>query len=450
MVFCFLLLPSSAPADTLINFADFSSFAARWSQSGCSSANNWCGGFDYDISGTVDANDLVLFSDTWLTSKDRVLSDDIAKVFIDRGIPSGTNRWVYDNGFALISLYEKYQRCHNPVYLKYIKDWTDVMVNSSGTITDPCYKPTDYNLDMTLCGRTCLAMYNQFHEVKYKLAADNLINNQLGAAGQPRCADGGFWHKYMYPYQMWLDGLYMAEPFAAQYGLMFNNSQWSYEAADQLTIIASHTQDPSTGLLYHAWADIASINSHGLSNPKWANATTGRSPEFWGRGLGWYSMALVDCLDYLPANHPKRQQVITILRSLATGLAYYQDPATGMWWQVVNKGYPQATYPTNWVESSGTGMFSYAIGKAVEKGYLDDPNYYRNVSRAGYEGLVANKVSYDTYGYVKLVGIVGSTSPGTYSQYVNNGQAAANDFRGLAALMRAALQYEKMTPVTYP
>jgi len=448
---CVLLSLVSYPctADTLINFTDYSSFAARWLETGCA-APTFCGGFDYDISGTVDANDLLLFSDTWLMSKSSVLSDDIARVYIDRGIPTGTNRWVYDNGFALHSLYEKYRRNHNPTYLKYLKDWVDTMVDPGGNVTDPCYRPTDYNLDMILCGRVCLAMYNHFHEQRYKLVADKLIGNQLGSINQPRTTDEGFWHKLKYPYQMWVDGLYMAEPFAAQYGAMFNHPQWTDEAAYQLILMASHNQDPSTGLLYHAWADLygISIDPNGYGVPSWADVTTGRSPEFWGRGIGWYSMALVDSLDHLPLDHPQRPQIIQILRDLASGLAAYQDPATGMWWQIVNKGYPRATYPTNYVESSCTGMFSYAIGKAVEKGYLD-PNYsdyYRSVSRSGYEGLVANKVSYDTYGYVRLVGIVSGTSPGSYSSYMSTAQAPANDFKGLAALMLAALQYEK-TPM---
>jgi unsaturated rhamnogalacturonyl hydrolase len=449
-----LIVTSSAPASTLVNFADFSSFAAEWSRSGCTSANSWCDGYDYNISGSVDSSDLALFSENWLTSKDHVLSDDIAKVFVDRGIPRGYNRWVYDNGFALISLYEKYKRCHNPVYLKYLKDWVDVMVDSSGNVTDAAYKPTDYNLDMILCGRICLAMYNEFGEQKYKLAADHLINNQLGAAGQPRTADGGFWHKKKYPGQMWLDGLFMAEPFVAQYGRMFDSSAWIDESANQLAVIASHTADPSTGLLYHAWADWPSIYAYSYTPlPAWSYTLEGHTSEFWGRAIGWYSMALVDCLDYLPADHPRRQELVTVVRNLTAGLATYQDPTTHMWWQVVNKGYPRTAYPTNWVESSCTGMFSYSIGKALEKGYLD-PNYsdyYRAASRTGYEGLVANKVSYDTSGYVKLTTICGSTSAGpNYAYYVGLSKATDNDFRGLAALMRAALQYEKMTPVIWP
>jgi unsaturated rhamnogalacturonyl hydrolase len=166
--------------------------------------------------------------------------------------------------------------------------------------------------------------------------------------------------------------------------------------------------------------------------------------------MGWYAMAIVDCLDYIPAEDPNRPKMITILNDLAAGLADFQDPATGMWWQIVNKGYPRATYPDNYTESSCTAMFSYALGKAVEKGYIpSDP--YLAVSRTGFEGLVDNKVSFDGSNLLVLIDTVGVGSlsgNGNYAYYVDTSQCprVTNDYKGVGALMRAALQYEKPLP----
>lgn len=447
-----LFLVSTNHADTLVSFADFSSFAANWARSGCTAANSWCGGFDYNITGTVDASDLALFSENWLTSKDHALSDDVASLIIHL---NPTKTWTYDRAFMVASLYEKWKRCHNPVYLKFVKDWVDPQVSSAGVITG--YKESDYNLDMVQPGRLLLAMHRHFGTAKYKLAADKLLT-QL--ANQPTTYDGGFWHKAVYPRQMWLDGVFMAEPFAAEYAQLFNAPQWYDEAAFQISLIATHTQDTQiypgdmsrTGLCYHGW-DASAFTTPPYTPKVWADPTTGHSPEFWGRAMGWYAMAMVDCLDYLPQDHAGRAQIVTILNGLAAGLADYQDPATGLWWQVVNKGYPRETYPDNYTESSCSAMFSYAIAKAVDKGYISsDPNYYRTVSRAALEGLQANKLSVDTEGFLVLkdtvqVGSLNTT--GDYAYYMAQARPD-NDVKGIGALMRAALQYEKMTPVTWP
>jgi unsaturated rhamnogalacturonyl hydrolase len=448
-----LLLPGVARADALVNFADFSSFASKWAQSGCTSTNGWCGGFDYNISGALDGKDLALFSETWLTSKDHVLSDDVAALIIHLNT---TKTWTYDRAFMVCSIYEKWKQCHNPVYLKYVKDWVDPQVSSTGVITG--YSESAYNLDMIQPGRLLLAMHRHFGTAKYKLAADKLLA-QL--TNQPTTYDGGFWHKLVYPRQMWLDGVFMAEPFASEYAQLFGAPQWFDEAASQITLISTHTQDTliypgditRTGLCYHGW-DASAFTTPPYTPKAWADPATGHAPEFWGRAMGWYAMAMVDCLDYLPPDHPQRNNIIAILNSLAAGLAAYQDPATGMWWQIVDKGYPRETYYDNYTESSCTGMFSYAIGKAVEKGYIvSDPNYYRAVSRAGLEGLRDHKVSYDASGgWLRLVDTVSVGSlntTGDYAYYMAQTRPD-NDVKGIGALMRAALQYEKMTPVTFP
>jgi unsaturated rhamnogalacturonyl hydrolase len=453
-----LLFFSSSVLADLYDFNDFADFANHWLQSGCNSGNSWCGGFDYDISGTVDAEDFIRFNGLWLTSKDNLLSDDIADWIFDHSVPS---KWNYDNGFVLLSLYEKWLVRPNPLFFKYIKDWVDALVEADGDIDTDYYLKTNYILDHIQPGNLLLILYEHFGTAKYKLAMDNNLIYQLTYLPKIT-SDGGYWHKGSYKYQMWLDGLYMAQPFACGYAKMFNEPSFYNIAGFQCTLIATHTQHSQiygsgTGLLYHGWADLYGM-AHAnpvVTPPTWANLTYGHSPEYWGRAVGWYAMALVDCLDIMPTDHPDRPEMLTILSNLAAALQTYQDPNdgpdqnNGMWWQVMDKGYPRATYPQNYTESSCTAMFSYALARAVEQGYLPaDP--YLAVSRTAFEGLRRYKLSYDVNGYISLKDtvLVGSLGAPTvdYNYYVTQQHSHLNDLKGVGALMRAALQYEKMTP----
>ena len=451
-----LLLSPSLFADELYNFTDFADFANEWLQS-CNSGNSWCNGYDYDTSGTVDTEDLSRFVNLWLTSKDTLLSDKIATWILHNGVPS---KWNYDNGFILLSLYEKWLVRPNPTQFKFIKDWVDALVEEDGDIDTDYYDPNNFILDHVQPGNLLLILYEHFGTAKYKLAMDDNLIWQM--TNHPKTFDGGFWHKKSYPRQMWLDGLYMAEPFVCGYAKMFNEPDWYDVAGYQCTLVAKHTQHSQiygsgTGLLYHGW-DSSKFETPPLTPKGWAEPTYGHSPEYWGRAIGWYAMALVDCLDIMPTDDPCRPQMTTILSDLAEALQTYQDPNdgpdanNGMWWQVMDKGYPRATYSKNYTESSCTAMFSYALGKAVEKGYLPaDP--YLAVSRAGFEGLRRYKLSYDINGYISLKDTVqvGSLSgyntySGGYAYYVGVAHNVPNDLKGVGALMRAALQYEKMTP----
>jgi unsaturated rhamnogalacturonyl hydrolase len=452
-----LLLSPSLFADTLVDFNDFAAFADHWLQS-CNSGNGWCGGFDYDISGTVDTKDLDLFCKNWLTSKDHLLSDDIAKWIIKTNHYQWTYKWNYDRSFLLLSLYEKWLAKPNPLYLEFIKDWVDAIVQSDGSIKPPgnenYYQITNYTLDHIQPGNLLLILYEHFGDNKYKLAMNNNLIDQLNNGHTT--FDGGFWHKQNCPRQMWLDGLYMAEPFVCGYAKMFNEPNWYNVAGLQCTLVAAHTQDTliypgdpnRKGLCYHAW-DSSKFETPPLTPQGWADSVKGHAPEFWGRGIGWYAMALVDCLDIMPTDHSNRPQMLSILNDLAEGLAYYQDPNNGpdanngMWWQVVNKGYPRATYPQNYTETSCTAMFSFALAKAVEKGYLPaDP--YLAVSRTAFESLRRYKLSY-VDGYISLKDIVEVGGPGNYASYFYAAKKT-NDIKGIGAFMRAAVQYEKMTP----
>ena len=163
----------------------------------------------------------------------------------------------------------------------------------------------EYNIDNIPTGRQLLHLYKRTKEEKYKKAA-TLLYQQL--AWQPRNKVGGYWHKLKYPTQMWLDGLYMAQPFAAEYALMFKDSKKFEDIINQFVWMEKYSRDSKTGLLYHGW-DESRLQ-------KWANPVTGRSPEFWSRAMGWYMMGLVDVLDYIPEDNKRRSELIAILNQI--------------------------------------------------------------------------------------------------------------------------------------
>ncbi len=178
--------------------------------------------------------------------------------------------------------------------------------------------------------------------------------------GFPKNADGGFWHKQTYPNQMWLDSIYMGEPFLAEYGDVVGTC--GAFCADtvvlQSSLVATHLQDPTSGLLRHAWDDSTGTKA------TWADPTTGASSEVWGRALGWYVMSLVDNLPLLPASTNGKSELLAVLQQAMSGIASGQDAATGLWFQVVDKG----DRSDNWLETSGSGMFVYALEAGVRRG----------------------------------------------------------------------------------
>jgi unsaturated rhamnogalacturonyl hydrolase len=196
------------------------------------------------------------------------------------------------------------------------------------------YNPGEYNLDMILPGRAVLELYGQTHEPRLKVAAD-ILCRQLET--QPRTSEGAFWHKLIYPNQMWLDGLYMAGPFYAHYAATFSDPAGLADAARQLRLADEHLYDPKTGLYYHAWDAARSQD--------WADPLTGHSPNFWARSIGWYAMATIDIVDDLPAADASVEPLSAIFRRTAAGIVRWQDPASGAWWQVVDQGNRAGNYP---------------------------------------------------------------------------------------------------------
>lgn len=340
----------------------------------------------------------------------------------ENGQPS---RWSYEQGVVLKGIEGVWLSTGEGRYFSFIQKAMDNFVNADGTIHN--YNADDYNLDNINCGKSLLLLYKVTGQDKYRKAAA-LLREQL--KNHPRTSEGGFWHKKIYPSQMWLDGLYMAEPFYAEYAATFHEPAAFDDIAKQFILMESHSRDPKTGLLYHGWDE--------SKQQRWADPATGHSPNFWDRAMGWYAMALVDTLDYFPRNHPQRAQLLAILNRLALTVAKYQDPKTGLWYQVVDKG----TEKGNYLEASGSSMFVYALAKGVRKGYL--PENFLAVARRGYKGLTSEFIKTDATGQTNLDGTVSVAGlggnpyrDGSYQYYLSE-KVVRNDPKGVGAFLMAS------------
>ena len=349
-------------------------------------------------------------------------------VTYDTGSPN--QRWNYEQGLMLVALHQMWLLTNEHRYFDFIKGNIDLFVDESGNIRT--YKYEDFNLDNIAVGRALLALSATTGDRKYKIAADTL-RKQL--KHQPRTNEGGFWHKQIYPYQMWLDGLFMAEPFYAWYAKMFNESSDFDDIVNQFVFVAKHTRDPKTGLLYHAWDE--------SKKQRWANPETGCSPNFWGRAIGWYAMALVDVLDVLPQDHPGRNKLISILKDLCGSVIKVQDQKTHLWYQVLDQGDRQGNY----LEASASSMFAYAFAKGATKGYLEKKFFAS--AKETFAGIIKNLVTVDKRGLVDLhhtcqgAGLGGTPyRDGTYDYYVGEKQRT-NDMKGYGAFLLAAIELQK-------
>ncbi|HUX55978.1 MAG TPA: glycoside hydrolase family 88 protein [Bacteroidales bacterium] len=315
-------------------------------------------------------------------------------------------------------------------YSAYMKAYIDYFVQEDGTING--YNLSDYNIDRIRPGLNMLELYARTGNEKYKKAIEILVS-QMEA--QPRTNAGGFWHKKIYQYQMWLDGLYMASPFLARYAHDFNQPKWFDEVTFQIQEVYKETLDAKTGLVYHAWDE--------SREQRWCNPETGQSKHFWSRGTGWYMMAVVDVLDYLPENHPKRPALIKILNNLSDALMKVQDEKTGLWYQVLNRGGIEGNY----LEASGTAMFIYTFAKGAKKGYLDKK--YLDIAGKVFESMVKNMVKTGDDGLPVLTNTCGACGLGgnpyreaDYNYYVNEKQID-NDQKGIAPFILAAIELNK-------
>lgn len=346
--------------------------------------------------------------------------------------PRRPANWNYEQGVALKGFDDLWRYTGDKVYFNYMKKMMDAFVRADGTIRT--YDLVEYNIDHVTPGRILLTLYRETHEDKYKKAVDQL-REQL--QWQPRTKEGGFWHKHRYPYQMWLDGLYMGGPFYAEYTNVFKRDKDFDDVANQFIWMETHSRDAKTGLLYHAWDE--------SRKQRWANPSNGQSPEFWGRAMGWYMMALVDMLDYLPANHARRKDIIAIFQRLSTALEKYQDEA-GVWYQIIDK----PTVVGNYREASASCMFVYAMAKGTRLGYLD--KRFKAVARRGYAGLLKNFIEKDADGLVHLTktcsgaGLGGTPyRDGSFAYYIGE-PLRVDDLKGVGPFIQASIELERMTP----
>ena len=347
-----------------------------------------------------------------------------------RFVPAGA-RWIwnYELGTLLEGMDSVWLSTADPSYFHYIQNSVDALVAPDGSI--PTLKPEEHQLDNILLGRQLLLLYGVTRNQRY-LTAATFLYDQL--AQQPRNASGGFWHKQRYPNQMWLDGLYMAEPFRAEYASISHHPEDFADITHQFVLMEQHARDPRTGLLYHGWDE--------SKQERWANKQTGDSSEFWARGMGWYMMALVDTLDDYPANDPGRAQLLAILRRAAAAIVRYQDPNTGLWYDVLNKPHEKGNY----LESSAACMFVYALSKGVRRGYL--PATYLGNAQRGYKGILAHFTSiapeseFSLTDTVKASGLGGDPyRDGTYAYYIGE-KVATNDPKGVGAFLLASSEME--------
>ena len=343
-------------------------------------------------------------------------------------------QWGYTNGLVLSACAKVYEKTKNQKYYDYIYAYADEMIDNTGEIKK--YKLADQNLDMIKSGDVLLYLYPKTKEERF-LKAMKTLNSQLES--QPKTSDGGYWHKKVYPFQMWLDGLYMAEPFHARYVKEYEKdaSQAKKVFDDvvlQFDLIQKHSRDQKTGLLFHGWDE--------SKEQRWANKETGNSQHFWSRGMGWYGMALVDVLDFLPKNHPGRERLIQYLNQYAEAVVKVQDQS-GLWWQVLNQGNREGNY----LEATGTAMFVYTLAKGAHKGYIS--NKYLKNANEGFDGLIKNLVSVEENGVVNLnkccavAGLGGNPyRDGTYEYYIGE-KIRSNDPKGTGPFILASLELNK-------
>nr|WP_240163975.1 DUF4350 domain-containing protein [Spirosoma taeanense] len=344
--------------------------------------------------------------------------------------------WEYEMGVVLRGIEQVWYHTGDARYFDYIKKHMDRYVLPDGSIRT--YKLDEFNIDYVTPGRALLLLAQQSlpGKEKYQKAAD-LLRKQLEQ--QPRTHEGGFWHKKRYPYQMWLDGLYMAEPFYAEYSLLYNQPKNFDDIINQFVWMEQHARDERTGLLYHGWDE--------SRQQKWADPKTGKSPNFWSRAMGWYAMALVDVLDYIPATHPRRSEAVAILQRLMPAVVKYQDPNEGGWYQVTDKGARKAENGAqNYLEASATGMFVYALAKGVRLGYL--PASMMTYARKGYDGMLKNFISTDNRGLVHLektvsVSGLGGTPyrDGSFAYYLSE-PLRQDDLKGVGPFIMASVEME--------
>lgn len=346
----------------------------------------------------------------------------------------GKARWNYTPGLELRAYFDAYEKYGGQEIFEFSEKWYDGLIEEDGTIRT--YKLENYSIDHICPGKSLLYLYDKTGKEKYLKAARTLIE-QLKT--HPRTSEGAFWHKLVYPHQVWLDGVYMGEPFYIEYACRFYEGEELKNAMDEVVnefeVAYRHTFDPETKLLRHAWDESRS--------QQWCDPQTGQSAHCWARALGWYLMAATDVLDYLPETYSGREALLSKLRALLSELPKWADPQTGMWYQVLDCPGREGNY----LEATACAMFTYVFLKSVRLGYIDAG--LEPYARGLYDSLVKTFVSTDSQGRISLekccsVGGLGGEKKyrmGDYSYYLSE-PVRPNDSKGIGPFIWASLEIE--------
>ncbi|NDV81265.1 glycoside hydrolase family 105 protein [Bacteroides sp. 51] len=340
-------------------------------------------------------------------------------------------KWDYCHGLELQAMLDVYDTYGGEHIFDYALAYADTMVQADGSILT--YKLEEYNIDRLNPGKYLFRIYDQTKNVKYKKAID-LLRSQLDT--HPRNDDGGFWHKKIYPNQMWLDGVYMGSPFYAEYAYRNSRPQDYADVVKQFLLAAKHTYDPKTKLYRHA-TDIA-------RKERWGDPVTGQSAHSWGRAMGWYAMAFVDALDFIPKHEAGRDSMLVILNNIVEQVKRIQDEKTGLWYQVLDRSGDKGNY----LEATCSTMFIYTIFKAVRMEYIDKS--YLEVAMKGYNGILNTLMKVDQNGVISIsnccavAGLGGANyRSGTYEYYLSE-PVRDNDPKAVGPFIMASLEWERL------
>lgn len=338
-------------------------------------------------------------------------------------------KWQYDAGLCLKGFEAVYKECGDTKYYDYIKNSMDYFITDEGTIKT--YNPEVRNIDHINNGKNLFYLYHETGEEKYKKAIE-LLASQFEI--QPRTTSGTFWHKQIYPNQVWLDGLFMGEPFSAQYAKEFNHPEKFDDVVNQFVNAERLTYEPRCGLYAHACDE--------SKTAFWADKNTGRSLNVWGRSVGWFCMALLDALDFIPTEHEGHKTLVSLFNKAISNVVKYQD-ADGVWYQVMDN-----RRSDNYQESTCTCMFAYALEKGIRMGYIDGGEYTPYLKKAvdGILNVFIKEIDGKTYitEGCAVAGLGPEDNPrrnGTLDYYFSE-PIRNNDFKGVGPFLILAAHYE--------
>lgn len=283
--------------------------------------------------------------------------------------------WNYEDGCVLIGCMKLYQVKKEERYKEFIIRYMDQFVMPDGTIRS--FGADKYNIDSINSGKVLFFLYETTGEEKYRLAIDTVME-QLKTHPRTRC--GNFWHKNIYPNQIWLDGLYMAQSFYMEYATKYNHKEGYNDILNQFENVRKYLYNNEKGLYYHAYDETRVQH--------WADKTTGLSPNFWLRSMGWYLMALVDTIDAMSMEiYEQYRTLADIFKEAIKGILRYQDKHRKLFYQVIDK----SDIEGNYLETSGSAMIAYSILKGCRLGLLQKEKYL-TVGVEIFEQLVEQKL----------------------------------------------------------